>query len=43
MPAGETGFFTVTLEPGDYALISEVTGAMGKGLFKAFTVDSAAQ
>ncbi len=43
MPAGETGYFTVTLEPGDYALISEVTGAMGKGLFKAFTVDSAAQ
>lgn len=40
LPAGETGYFSVTLEPGEYALISEVSGAMGKGLFRAFTVDS---
>jgi hypothetical protein len=43
MPAGETGYFSVTLAPGEYALISEVAGAMGKGLFRAFTVDSVLQ
>lgn len=39
MPAGSTGYFTVTLEPGEYVLISEVPGAGGKGLLQTFTVD----
>jgi hypothetical protein len=38
MPAGSTGYFTVTLEPGDYALISEVPGPSEKGLLKRFSV-----
>ena len=39
MPAGATGYFTLTLEPGSYAFISEVPGAPGKGLFHTFTVE----
>jgi hypothetical protein len=38
MPSGSTGYFTVTLEPGDYAWVSEVPGAQGKGLLVPFTV-----
>jgi len=38
MPAGSTGYFSVTLEPGNYAFISEVPNASSKGLLKTFTV-----
>ena len=38
MPAGSTGYFTVTLEPGDYAWVSEVPGASSKGMLKRFSV-----
>jgi hypothetical protein len=37
MPAGSTGYFTVTLEPGQYALVSEVPGTRAKGLLRTFT------
>ncbi len=37
-PAGSTGYFTADLEPGDYALISEVPNASDKGLLKTFSV-----
>lgn len=42
MPAGSTGYFTVTLEPGRYAFIAEVPNADAKGLLKEFTVGAAA-
>lgn len=38
MPAGTTGYFTVTLEPGDYAWVAEVPGSSAKGMLKPFTV-----
>ncbi len=38
MPAGRTGYFTVDLEPGNYALIAEVPNTSEKGLLKTFTV-----
>lgn len=38
MAAGNTAYFTVVLEPGDYAWISEVPSPASKGLFKTFTV-----
>ena len=38
MPAGSTGYFNVILEPGRYALISEVPNTASKGLFKEFVV-----
>jgi len=38
MPAGSTGYFSVTLEPGDYAWIAEVPNASAKGMLKTFTV-----
>ncbi len=38
MPAGRTGYFTVVLEPGDYAWISEVPGSLEKGMLKRFHV-----
>jgi len=38
MPAGSTGYFTPTLEPGNYALISEVPNASDKNLLKRFTI-----
>jgi hypothetical protein len=38
MPAGSVGYFTVTLEPGTYAWISEVPGASAKGMLRRFTV-----
>ncbi len=37
MPVGNTEFFTVNIEPGNYAWISESYGAMG--MLKKFTVD----
>lgn len=38
MPAGNTAFFTVILEPGNYALVSEVPAAMTKNMLKTFTI-----
>ena len=38
MPAGETAYFTVTLEPGRYAWVSEVPDADEKGMLKTFVV-----
>ena len=38
MPAGKTGYFTATLEPGGYALISEVPNAASKNMFKTFEI-----
>ncbi len=37
-PAGSTGYFTADLEPGNYALISEVPDASEKGMLKTFAV-----
>ena len=42
MPAGVTGYFTVVLEAGDYAWISEVPGTVEKGMLKRFSVPAAA-
>ncbi|RPD96624.1 hypothetical protein EGM88_09685 [Aureibaculum marinum] len=38
MPQGNTGYFTATLEPGNYAFISEVPMAKKKNMFKTFLV-----
>jgi hypothetical protein len=38
MPEGNTGYFTVTLEKGNYALISEVPNALSKNMLKTFVV-----
>ncbi|WP_086478129.1 MULTISPECIES: hypothetical protein [Arenibacter] len=38
MPAGNTGYFTATIEPGKYALISEVPNASSKNMLKTFEV-----
>ncbi|UWX54974.1 hypothetical protein NYZ99_20015 [Maribacter litopenaei] len=38
MPAGKTGYFTAILEPGTYALISEVPEASTKNMLKVFKV-----
>lgn len=38
MPAGSTGYFTVTLEPGRYAWISEVAEPQNKGMLRVFKV-----
>ncbi len=38
MPAGETAYFSVRLEPGDYAWIAEVANPDEKGMLKTFTV-----
>ncbi len=40
MPAGRTGYMTVTLEPGRYAWIAEVPNARDKGMLEEFTVAS---
>ncbi len=40
MPAGTTSYFTVVLEPGNYAWVSEVPGSAEKGMLKPFTVPS---
>lgn len=38
MPAGNKGYFTVDLQPGNYALISEVPNALSKNMLKTFVV-----
>ncbi|MHC4406524.1 MAG: hypothetical protein ACYTG0_43420 [Planctomycetota bacterium] len=38
LPAGITGYFTVTLDPGNYAWIAEVPSSSEKGMLKPFTV-----
>jgi len=38
LPAGHTGYFTADLEPGKYALVSEVPEPSKKGQFKTFEV-----
>lgn len=38
MPAGSTGYFTATLQEGNYVLISEVPNADSKNMLKAFTI-----
>lgn len=40
MPAGQTGYFSVNLEPGRYAWISEVPHPEEKGMLKIFTVSN---
>lgn len=40
MPAGTTSYFTVVLEPGNYAWVSEVPGSAEKGMLKPFSVPS---
>lgn len=41
MGAGGVGYFTVSLEPGTYALVAEVPDPMGKGMFVTFEVPEA--
>ena len=43
MPAGQTGYLTVTLDPGRYAWISEVPNADKKGMLRIFTVPGGAR
>lgn len=38
LPAGDTGYFAVTLQPGEYAFIAEVPAADEKEMFHRFTV-----
>jgi hypothetical protein len=38
MPEGNIGYFTATLETGNYALISEVPNALSKNMLKTFVV-----
>jgi hypothetical protein len=38
LPEGNTGYFSATLEPGNYALISEVPNAKSKNMLKTFVV-----
>ncbi|MGD8379451.1 MAG: hypothetical protein PVJ40_05575 [Gammaproteobacteria bacterium] len=38
MPAGSTGYFTVTLQPGRYAWVAEVPHPDEHGMFKVFVV-----
>ncbi len=38
MPEGSTGYFTATLEPGNYAFIAEVPNAMEKNMLITFEV-----
>lgn len=38
MPAGSTAYFTVDLQPGNYAWIAEVPDPKSKNMLKAFTV-----
>jgi len=38
MPTGNIGYFTATLEIGNYALISEVPNALSKNMLKTFVV-----
>jgi hypothetical protein len=43
MPAGETAYFTVDLEPGNYAWIAEVPDPAAKGMLVRFTVPAAGE
>jgi len=43
MPAGETGYIHVRLEPGRYAWVAEVPHSMQKGMLKTFAVPPGAQ
>ncbi len=36
--AGTTGYFSVSLEPGEYVLISEIPNAIGRNMYKQFSV-----
>ncbi|NVJ87479.1 MAG: hypothetical protein HWE15_14310 [Algoriphagus sp.] len=38
MPAGDIGYFTAQLVPGQYAFVSEVPNASGKNLLKVFEI-----
>jgi uncharacterized membrane protein YwzB len=38
MSAGSTGYFTVTLESGNYAMIAEVPNSLSKNMLKTFVV-----
>ena len=38
LPAGSTGYFQVNLEPGNYALISEVPNTISKNMLKPFKI-----
>jgi hypothetical protein len=38
MPGSTTGYFTVDIEPGDYAWVAEVPGASAKGMLVPFEV-----
>ncbi len=38
MPEGNVGYFTASMEPGNYALISEVPNALSKNMLKTFVV-----
>jgi len=38
MPAGSIGYFQVNLEPGNYALISEVPNTISKNMLKTFKI-----
>ena len=39
LPAGNTGYFSANLEPGEYAFIAEVPAADEKGMLHRFTVN----
>ncbi len=43
MPAGNTGYFTVNLEPGNYAWISEIPDPDQHGMFRPFSVGSSTE
>lgn len=38
MPAGSTGYFTVLLQPGEYAWVAEVDDPASKGMLRTFSV-----
>ncbi|MBX7493550.1 hypothetical protein K3163_10055 [Qipengyuania sp. 1NDW9] len=38
MPEGTTGYFKLTLEPGDYGITAEIPDAQEKGFFERFSV-----
>lgn len=40
LPAGNKGYFTIDLEPGNYALISEVPNTSGKKMLRTFTISN---
>lgn len=40
MPQGATGYFTVTLSPGDYGIVAEIPDTQGQGYFERFTVSA---